>query len=107
MSAARAPMTAAPLAYKMPYGLSRPCRAVLTGADTGCRLRGPAPPSRAPFSGVGEPAPAPADRGQRGMRQIGGDGFFEPRVVPPPRPHQAAEPQMGHLMRADHRAALV
>jgi hypothetical protein len=31
-------MTLAPFTYRMPYGLSRPCLAVLTGDDTGCRL---------------------------------------------------------------------
>src|SRR6202042_1152701 len=37
-SAARERMTLAPFAYRMPYGLSRPCLTVLTGDDTGCRL---------------------------------------------------------------------
>ena len=61
---------------------------------------------------VSEPGPRqrfadPGDRGQRGVRQVGGDRLVEPHVVPPPRPHQGAEPQVCHLMRADHRALLV
>ena len=62
--------------------------------------------------GVSEPGPRqrfadPGDRGQRGVGQVGGDRLVEPHVIPPPRPHQGAEPQVCHLMRADHRAVLV
>jgi hypothetical protein len=57
-------MTLAPFTYRMPYGLSRPCLAVLTGDDTGCgsAARLPCKPPACPCKRIRSTTARPSDR---------------------------------------------